>query len=274
MSEITNEVVEDTTEEMDTELDTAIEDEVETTEEVDDTPDLDAQFLEKFEIQFDKQPKKFASIEELKEAAEMGSALPRYKEKLAAIENNPAYKYIDELMKSNGYSDPEAFVHAIKVNDKTAELVKKGMNEKDARAEAEAFVKNSAPLVDPMTKEIKSFVDWQNERVRRGVYDKALAADEVPKEVIEAYNNGEKLSDAYNDWYVKNLKLATEQETLKKVQSNKEKSAGKLPEGNQPKPQTMSIEAIDKKLQSLSGRARDKWIDANLDMIEKSGYLK
>jgi len=94
-------------------------------EEAPDYSQANKDFLDRFEIQFDKSSKKFETLEQLKEAAEMGSALPRYKEKMAAMENNPVNKWAADFMKESGYTDPAEFVKAIKVNSKAEELTAK-----------------------------------------------------------------------------------------------------------------------------------------------------
>ena len=217
-------------------------------------------FLDRFEVTFDKQPKKFETLDQLKEAAEMGSALPRYKEKLSNLENNAAHKYIDKYMKDAGYKDPDKFISDIKINDKTKELVEKGMSEEDARKTATDIIAKEVP-VDESTKEIESFLKWHDSKVSEGKFEGALEADSIPEKVIDAYKQGQSLKEAYLDYMLDDIKEKTEQETIKKLASNKEKSAGKLVESREP--QTLYTR---KQVDNMSQADVNK----NYDLIMKS----
>jgi len=247
MSEQINEVVVDAVE------NTSVEEAVDYSQENKD-------FLDRFEVTYDKQPKKFETIDQLKEAAEMGSALPRYKDKLSKLENNPAYKYIDKYMKDAGYKDPDKFMNDLKINDKTNELVKKGMSEDDARKTATDMVVKEEP-VDESAKEIESFLKWHDSKVADGKFEGALDAESIPEKVIDAYKQGQSLKEAYLDNILDDIKEKTEQETLKKLASNKEKSAGKLAESREP--QTLYTK---KQVDNMSQADVNK----NYDLIMKS----
>lgn len=283
MSEEMN-VVEDAIEEPVVGEDEVLEDEaLETEEPTDDmpsededaeeeAPDINKQFLEQFEIQFDKSPKKFSTIEELKEAAEMGSALPRYKEKLSNYETNPLYNYMDKYMKDSGYDDPAKFVRDIQVNAKASELVNEGLSEEQAQKIANEMVPQ--PNVDNKSKDISDFITWHDSKVKSGIFNESLDPDSIPEEVLKAYENGESLKEAYQDHLLKDIKFKTEQETLKKVATNKEKSAGQLPETKPDNKQNMTVAQINKIINGMSHKEADKWADDNWDMLERSGYFK
>lgn len=256
--------------------------ETESTEEetqVEEEPDYteaDKAFLDRFKVQFDGKDKTYENIDQLIEDAQMGGALPRYKQKLSEAESklqSPHYKWIDEYMKDSGYSDGIEFVKAIQVNDKKASLVSKGMSEEDAQAEAEEYVnKTFGDKTDNRTKEINKFLEWHDSKVQSGKFKDSLDIESIPQKVKDAYENGENLKEAYMDYLLDDITVRTEQETLKKIQKNKETSTGKL------KPSTkgeakLSAEQIESKLSSLSSKEKAEWIESNWKMIESSGYF-
>lgn len=265
-----------TEEDVDTSEDTPIEaEETEESEEPDFT-EADKSFLDRFEIQFDKNAKKFDSIEALKEAAEMGSALPRYKEKVSEFEKkleSPHYKWVDDYMKANGYQDPANFVKAIKINEEKTSLMEAGMSEEAAQAKAEEYVnKTFGNKTDKKSQEIDNFLQWHQGKVDGGKFKESLDIDSIPQQVIEAYENGGSLKEAYMDYMLDDITVKTEQETLKKITKNKETSTGEL------KPSTgketkLTPEQIETKLESMSSKDKTKWINANMELIEKSGYF-
>ena len=250
---------------------------VETETEEQEEPDYseaDKSFLERFEIQFDKGAKKFDSLEQLKEAAEMGSALPRYKDKVSALENNPAYKWVDKYMKDSGFSDPSDFVKAIEVNAKTEEFVNKGMSQEDATAAAEEFVSRNSSGSSLKGKEIDSFLEWHNGKVESGKFTESLDANNIPQSVQDAYENGQSLKEAYMDYILDDIKIKTEQDTLKKIAKNKETSAGALKDTKPNNTKDMTVAQVNKTLSSMTASEQSKWLDNNWGVVEKSGYFK
>jgi len=233
-------------------------------------------FLDRFEIQFDKNAKKFESIEELKEAAEMGSALPRYKEKLSELESrmsSPHYKWLDDYMKESGYDNGAEFVRDIRINDKYSEYVDNGMSEEAARKAAEEFVANSfGNQQDKKTRDMESFIEWHQKKLDSGTFSQELDVNNLPEEVLRAYENGESMKEAYTDHILKDIKTRTEQDTLKKLAKNKDTSTGELKQ-TAPKEATLSHEQIEKTLASMPSSERSKWINEHYAAIEKSGYF-
>jgi hypothetical protein len=269
VEEAVEEVVDTPVDEPDVDLETEPEETVE-----EDYSEADKSFLDRFEIQFDKGAKKFESLEQLKEAAEMGSALPRYKDKVSTLENNPAYKWVDKYMKESGYSDPSNFVKAIEVNAKTEEFVNKGMSQEDAVSAAEEFVSRNASGTDLKGKEIDSFLEWHNGKVESGKFTESLDASNIPQTVQDAYENGQSLKEAYMDYILDDIKVKTEQDTLKKIAKNKETSAGALRDGKPNNTKDMTVAQVNKTLSNMSTSEQGKWLDANWGVVEKSGYFK
>jgi len=241
-----------------------------------DYTDADKSFLERFEIQFNKNPKRFETIEELKEAAEMGSALPRYKEKLSELEaktNSPHYKWLDEYMKVSGYEDGAEFVKAIRTNEKYNEYVKNGMSEEAAQKEAEEYVSKAfGNQQDKRTRDMEGFVNWHQGKFEAGTFTEELDPNNLPKSVIDAYENGESMKEAYTDHLLMSIKTETEQNTLKKLAKNKETSTGEL-KAKASDEATLSHEKIEQTLSALPSSEKSKWIEKNWKMIEKSGYF-
>lgn len=244
--------------------------------EVDEFDEVTQKFLEKFEIQFDKNSKKFESLDQLKEAAEMGSALPRYKEKLSKYEeqlNSPHYKWVEEYMKSNGYDNGSDFVKAIKINEEKQSLIEGGMSEELAQAKAEEYVnKTFNTETNAKTKQIDDFLSWHQSKVENGTFSEQLDPDNIPQEVLKKHEDGMNIKEAYMDYMLDNIKVKTEQDTLKKLEKNKKTSTGELKPSAKGET-TMSPQQIEAKLESLSSKERSKWINDNFAMIEKSGIF-
>ena len=266
------ELVDTQVDEPEVDLDTEPSEESEETKEPD-YSQANKDFLDRFEITFDKGSKKFETLEQLKEAAEMGSALPRYKEKLSAMEANPVNKWANEFMKESGFTDPVEFVKAIKINSKAEELVAKGMSVEDAKAYAIDLVAKDMPT-DVRGKEIADFVEWQQSKVAEGKIKESLDAESIPQVVLDAYSNGQSLKEAYQDYLLDNIAQTTEQDTLKKLAHNKETSAGKLADGVADTTKDMTVAQINNTLSGMGASQQSKWLDANWKVVEKSGYFK
>jgi len=266
----TEEVVEEV---VDTPVDDSEATETEETTEPDYT-EANQAFLERFKIQFDGKDKQFNSLDELIKATQMGSALPRYKEKVSKYENDPAYKWVKEYMKESNYDDPQQFVNDIKINAKTQDYISKGMSEEDARAAAEEYVGKGQQGVDIKTKAVDEFLNWHQSKVDAGKFDNQLEAGNIPDSVIEAYEKGMSLKEAYMDYILDDIQVKTEQKTIKNIVKNKETSSGELTTSPPNTTKNMTPAQIDKVLGNMSTKEQSKWIDANYDVIEKSGYFK
>lgn len=258
--------------EEDDELDPNDDDQPTDEEDEPDFSDDDKAFLDRFEITYNGEQIKYESKDDLIRDAQKGRNYDRILEQRNGYRDNPAYKYIDDYMKQSGYKDPAKFVRDIRINTKAEELVAKGMKAEDARAEAEQFVSNM-PMVDARGQEIGSFLEWQSSKVSDGIFPEAIDEHNIPQEVLDAYERGESLKEAYTDYMLKDIRTKTEQSTLKKVADNKKKSAGPIEKGVKSDNKSMTPEQITKKLSSMGRKAQEKWIDANFDMIEKSGYF-
>jgi len=265
--EVTEEVV-------DTPVDETEETETEEVEEEPDYTEANKAFLERFKVQFDGKDKQYESIEQLIEDAQMGGALPRYKEKLSKFESNPLYKFMDNYMKEEGYDDPQKFVNDMNINTKMQDYMKKGMSEEDARTAAEEYVGRGQGSVDIKGKQIESFVNWHQKGVESGLFSEGLDAGSIPQAVLDAYDNGKPLEQAYLEHALKETALKTEQATLKKIMKNKETSSGELNTSPTNTTKNMTPKQIDKILGNMTSKEQSNWIDKNYDLIEKSGYFK
>jgi hypothetical protein len=273
VEESIEEVVDTSVEEPELDLETNQSEEPEEEEETPDYSQADKDFLDRFEITVDKNSKKFESIEQLIEAAQMGSVTERYKDKLSKMENNPTHKWADEFMKESGYTDANNFVRDIKINTKTEELIAKGMSDEDAKSYATELVSKEMPT-DSKGKEIEGFLKWHESKVSEGKIKDSLDAESIPQEVLDAYSKGQSLKEAYQDYLLDNIATTTEQDTLKKLAHNKETSAGKLADGVANSTQDMTVAQINKQLSSMDASQQSKWLDANWKVVEKSGYFK
>jgi len=72
---------------------------------------------------------------------------------------------------------------------------------------------------------------------------------------------------------LKNIKFNTEQKTIEKIEDNKKKSAGSLPETKPNKTQQMTVAQINSHLSGLSDSQQAQWLESNWKMVEKSGYF-
>ena len=234
-------------------------------------PDLTQQFLEQFKIKYDGAEVGYESVEDLIADAQKGKNYERVLQQRDSYKSNPAYKYIDNYMKESGYNDPAKFVHDLQVNAKVSELVADGMTEKKAKAYAEQMVRDDS--FDPKSKEIEDFVNWQQQKVSDGLYSEELTPDNIPDEVLQAYEQGQPLKEAYMEHMLKNIKFNTEQKTIEKIEDNKKKSAGSLPETKPNKTQQMTVAQINSHLSGLSDSQQAQWLESNWKMVEKSGYF-
>ena len=269
-------------EDVDTSEDTPIEAEETEESEEPDFAEADKEFLSRFKVPFNKNKngeqefKSFESMEELMEAAQLGSVAPRYKEKISEFEKkleSSHYKWADEYMKANGYQDPDNFVKAIKINEEKTSLMEAGMSEEAAQAKAEEYVnKTFGNKTDKKSQEIDNFLQWHQGKVDGGKFKESLDIDSIPQQVIEAYENGGSLKEAYMDYMLDDITVKTEQETLKKITKNKETSTGEL-KPSAGKETKLTPEQIETKLESMSSKDKTKWINANMELIEKSGYF-
>jgi hypothetical protein len=101
-------------------------------------------------------------------------------------------------------------------------------------------------------------------------------ANKIPTEVWEIVAKGKDLTSAYALYQVKNMdkiKTETEQETLKKIKQNAETSTGSI-QSNAQSNDSMTVDQVNKLLEGMGKGERDKWIDKNMDNLEKWGYFK
>jgi len=270
--EVVEETVDETTEEEVNPTDTEEVENTETEETQEEEPfdwkSLELKHLDEVKQLGEYTPEDAASM--FRKGIDYDRKVSKYEEKL----NAPHYKWVDEYMKSNGFTDGTDFVKAIQVNDKKSSLMEKGMSEEDAQAEAEEYVnKTFGQKTDQKTKEIDGFLKWHQGKVDSGKFNESLNVDSIPKQVIEAYEKGENIKEAYMDYLLDDIKVSTEQETIKKITKNKETSTGKL-KPNAATETKLSSKQIEDKINSLSSSAeKQRWIKNNMEMIEKSGYF-
>jgi len=214
--------------------------------------------------------------EEAKEYFQKGSDYDRkissLNNKINDYNNNPAYQYIDNYIKESGYDDPAEFIREIKISERAQSYMQSGMSEQSARNAAEEFVGELKS--NNSDKEIDEFLAWHSEKVESGKFANELDPQNVPESIINAYKSGTPLKEAYMDYKLDNIKTNTEQNTIKNILGNKNKSTGPI-EQSGVKPKTkLTSKQIEKTLDSMSSSDKTKWIDKNYNLIEKSGYFK
>jgi hypothetical protein len=258
-------------------VDTPVDESEATDTEEEQEPDFseaNKEFLDRFKVQFDGKDKSYESMDQLIADAQQGGALPRYKEKVSKYESNPLYKYIDNYMKDSGYEDPQTFVNDMNINTKKQDYIAKGMSDEDAQAAAEEYVGKGQPSVDIKSKEIDSFLSWHQEKVESGKFEGELDVNNIPDAVKKSYEGGMSLKEAYLDYVLDDIKVKTEQKTIKNIVKNKETSSGELNTSPTNTTKNMTPAQIDKVLGGMSQKEQGKWVDKNYDLIEKSGYFK
>lgn len=265
-------------------MDTPIQETVEVVEndtQVEETTETPS-FLDTFEYQYNKEPSKVTDEAELKELVEMGRYYKENgKSKLEGYKSNSAYKWVDEYMKTNGFEDSDKFVEAIKSNqeqdaiNKTAKgYVDKGLSQDVALklAEQEHQIKNldsklkTADTKTAKEKEYTDFIGWYEDKM-----GKPLKADDIPKEVWTAVENGTPLKYAFMEYDYANVKTRAEQETIQNLEDNAQSSTGSVQEGTSSTTNEWTQESVIAKIDSMSKTQGAKWVSENLSILEKVG---
>ena len=99
--------------------------------------------------------------------------------------------------------------------------------------------------------------------------------EEIPKEVWEMVSNGKDLTSAYALYKIKHIddiKQKVEQETVKKISKN-DKTLGKI-ENVEKSEEINSVEQVNSMLEKMSPTQRMKWIDKNMEKLEKMNYFE
>lgn len=241
----------------------------------DEEVDFNKDFLEKFEVTYDQNPRKFENVEELQKYAQLGLNSERISQRNEEYKSNPAYAYIDGYMKEKGYSDPNEFVKAIKINQRVHYLTENGMDEEKALEDAQDYVdKTFKPSQSVESKEISNLVAWQAQRVKDGKTEGIIDPNKIPQQVLDSHKNGQPLKEAFLEYELDNIKGKTEQDTLKKLEKNKKTSTGPIDKSQSPKKgKALTADQYDAKLDKMSDKQQRAYIDKHIDAIEKSGYF-
>ena len=235
-------------------------------------------------IKYDKEDKPLTR-EEAIELTQKGMNYGRLEDKISAYESNPMYKWAEQYMKDTGFNTPEEFVAA----------VNKEKEEKEFESQVDKFKaiygEEAAREMATMQKELKSIrdernaeksekeknsqytelIEWHNAKHEKGIFSEKFNADNIPTEVWEAVNNGENLKTAYMEYQLDNMKVLTQQETIKKIESNAETSTGSIKQNNTTSEDgQFTREYIDQMTKGPKGK---QWAIDNMDKIEKAGYF-
>lgn len=202
-------------------------------------------------------------------------------ETIDSFKNNPAYRYIDDYMKNSGYEDPVQFVKALEVSTLAQQYVEQGKDPETAKelaeAKTEAKYANMQSPRSEMDSKIQDLLAWHSDKLKQGIFDNELTPDSIPNEVIDAIEKGASPKEAFMDYTISNIKsikTETEQKTIKAIEENKAKSTGSVTQGVEGNDSVLTAKQIDAMLSKMNSKEASKWIDANYDKIEKSGYFK
>jgi len=212
--------------------------------------------------------------EDAKAYFQKGLDYDRVKGQIDSYRANPLYQYIDNHMKQSGYSDPVEYVKAIETSALTSDYLNQGYDDETAVVLANKDIAlKYASTRDPMAGKIDEMLSWHADKVKQGVFDTDLTPETVPHEVTEAIRNGASPKEAYMDWAISNIKVQTEQKTIKSIAKNKQTSTGSVNTHSKSDGQ-LSVTQIEKTLGDMNSDERRQWITKNYDMVVKSGYFK
>lgn len=237
-----------------------------------------------FEVQYNKEKKIINDPEELRTYAQKGMNYDKIQSRLEQLESDPLRQWANDYMKKVGYDDPSKFIADVQkeqaereFNNRVQEFVEKGYAPDVAREMAELKKENQEikSQIQGFTqkteqqREYEDFINWHNEAQQQGLVGE-LKADEIPLQVWEAQRRGVPLKYAYMEYVLPQIKVQTEQNTLKNLQKNAETSTGSTKDGGSSENENWSKEYIEQMAESQGS----EWVKKNYKKIEKSGYFK
>lgn len=237
-----------------------------------------------FEVQYNKEKKIINDPEELRTYAQKGMNYDKIQSRLEQLESDPLRQWANDYMKKVGYDDPSKFIADVQkeqaereFNNRVQEFVERGYAPDVAREMAELKKENQEikSQIQGFTqkteqqREYEDFINWHNEAQQQGLVGE-LKADEIPLQVWEAQRRGVPLKYAYMEYVLPQIKVQTEQNTLKNLQKNAETSTGSTKDGGSSENENWSKEYIEQMAESQGS----EWVKKNYKKIEKSGYFK
>lgn len=237
-----------------------------------------------FEVQYNKEKKIINDPEELRTYAQKGMNYDKIQSRLEQLESDPLRQWANDYMKKVGYDDPSKFIADVQkeqsereFNNRVQEFVERGYAPDVAREMAELKKENQEikSQIQGFTqkteqqREYEDFINWHNEAQQQGLVGE-LKADEIPLQVWEAQRRGVPLKYAYMEYVLPQIKVQTEQNTLKNLQKNAETSTGSTKDGGSSENENWSKEYIEQMAESQG----PEWVKKNYKKIEKSGYFK
>ncbi len=250
-------------------------------------PNFD-ELLSNLKYQYDKEDYQPESLDEAKELIELGRwAKERGKPRLEEMKSDPLSNWAKSYMKESGFDDVNKFIEAVdkvamenKIADKKNEYIEKGIGEEAAQLLAEKDIQLSQKEAkaseltakDQKNQAYEGFLKWYDGMKEKGIFKGDLKADEIPQSVFDKADNGTPLEQAFLEWKVSDIKVATEQQTLKALKENKETSTGSVQEGSKTEPKTMTKSQVDALVTKMSSSEARKWVAENADNLEKWGY--
>jgi len=206
-----------------------------------------------------------------------------YEEKLNKL--NPQVAFAQTLAEKYGFKTVEEYEKAVQEQwkqDEINQLVQNNIPEEYAKEMIEnrkfrdtyGKEKETKAAEEAQKQKDLDFIDWHDDMVKQGVFKEAFDAKTMPKEVLEAYQKGEDLKFAYAQHMLMNQRESVQQETIKNLTQNSETSVGAINSQSSTETQPMTNQQVDTLLSGMSESEQSKWIDSNMDNLEKWGYFK
>lgn len=209
-----------------------------------------------FEVQYNKEPYKFTSKDDLIAAAQKGLNYDKKLEQLTEAEKKA--QFVDDLAKRNGFESFEAYQKAsseYEQKKQVDDLVKQGISEELAQR----LLQTETKLSEMEQKEQSMLKKEEDDRKIQEFVDEfpELDVEKIPPEVYVAADEkyGGDLVKAYLKHERSTLPEQIEKQTLEKIKQNGVSSMGAVGEGAQHKPSSVS-NMSDKDFQSLKDRVK------------------
>lgn len=215
----------------------------------------------------------------------INSKVTDYEEKISQLD--PQVQFAQTMAKKYGYDnvlDYQAAVEEQWKKDEIDTLIQNNIPEEYAKEMIEnrqfrdQYSKEQQTTQEKQAedKRYTDFIDWHGDMVKNGVFTEGLDVEKIPGEVwnILDRNGDQNIKAAYMEFQLTKQRGDIQQETLKNIQHNSETSTGAINSQTSQEPAIMSNEQVDSLLAGMTSNERGKWIDSNMNNLEKWGYFK
>ena len=200
--------------------------------------------------------------------------------KLDEAKNDKLLKWAETFRDKNGFNDTDTFLSALakeederKLNDLISKNIPKEYAEKLLEVDKikEQLAKKDEQEKD--TKEFSDFLDWHDNKVKGGIFSEPIDVKAIPQTVWDRTKDGMSLREAHMEYSFENMKSATEQETIAKLNKNAQTTPGSVNKNSKSDETPMTQETIAKTLESMSPDQQKDWVKKNYDKVEKAGFF-